>query len=131
MCTKDALYYQNTLLADEVSDAKGLLGAILRKSFKLDKQLAMIDDMFEKSKETTKEKVYVNGAGMPAKWLREHDAYTSEDYAEILKRYGKPVLAITGKADFQAEFHKLDALSGEKHITCFAPEKTDAYLKML
>ena len=79
-------------------------------------------DSFRKSTETTKEKVYVKGAGIPAKWLREHGAYTSEDFAEILKSYGKPVLAITGRADFQADYRRLDALRAESHIRCFAPE---------
>ena len=122
MCLKDALYYQNRLVAEELPSMKGLAGAIVRKSFDLKKQLALIDDMFRKSKETTKEKVYVKGAGMPAKWLREHGAYTSEDFAKILKSYGKPVLAITGKADFQADYRRLDAFQGEKHISCFAPD---------
>lgn len=122
MCIKDALYYQNKRMAEELPSIKGLTGAILRKSFDLNKQLATIDDMFRKSKETTKEKVYVKGAGMPAKWLREHGAYTSEDFAEVLKSYGKPVLAITGKADFQADYHKLEAFRSESNIRCFAPE---------
>lgn len=121
-CLKDALYFQNKLAAEELPSMKGLTGAIMRKSFDLDKQLAIIDDMFRKSKETTKEKVYVKGAGMPAKWLREHGSYTSEYFAEILKRYDKPVLAITGKADFQADYRKLDAIRAECHISCFAPE---------
>ena len=122
MCIKDALCYQNRLMAEELPSIKGSTGAILRKSFDLKKQLAMIDDMFRKSKETTKEKVYVKGSGVPAKWLREHGAYTSEDFAEILKRYKKPVLAITGKADFQADYHRLEAFWSESNIRCFAPK---------
>lgn len=122
MCIKDALYYQNRLMGDELPFMKGLTGAIMRKSFDLNKQLALVDDMFRKSKETTKEKVYIKGAGMPAKWLREHGSYTSEDFANILKQYKKPVLAITGKADFQADFRRLDAIQAESHISCFAPE---------
>ena len=122
MCMKDALCYQNRLMAEELPSIKGLTGAILRKSFDLNKQLATIDDMFRKSRETTKEKVYVKGAGVPAKWLREHGAYTSADFAEILKRYKKPVLAITGKADFQADHRRLDAFRSEGHIRCLAPE---------
>ena len=122
MCLKDALNYQNTLIADEVSNAKGITGAILRKSFSLNQQLAMIEDMFRKSKETQKEKVFVKGAPMPAKWLREHGTYTSDSFAEILKKYSKPVLAITGQADFQADFHRLESLQGEKHISCCAPK---------
>lgn len=122
MCIKDALYYQNRLMGDELPFMKGLTGAIMRKSFDLNKQLALVDDMFRKSKETTKEKVYIKGAGMPAKWLREHGSYTSEDYANILKQYKKPVLAITGKADFQADYRRLDAIQAESHIRCFAPE---------
>lgn len=122
MSLKDALYYQNRLLAEELPNMKGVTGLIMRKSFELDKQLAMIEDMFGKSKETTKETVFVKGASMPAKWLREHGSYTSEDFANILKRYGKPVLALTGEADFQADYHRLEALQGEKHISCFAPK---------
>ena len=119
---KDALYFQNRLIAEDLPGMKGLGGAVMRKSFHLDKQLATIDDMFEKSKDPAKEKISVKGSSMSAKWLREHGAYTSEQYAALLKQYGKPVLAITGKADFQADYRNLDALQGADHIQCLAPE---------
>ena len=122
MSLKDALYYQNTRVAAEIPNLKGVAGAIFRKSFDLKKQLALIDDLFRKSKETTKDKVYAKGAVMPAKWLREHGAYTTADYNAILKNYGKPILAVTGKADMQADYRMLDALQGVSHITCSAPE---------
>lgn len=35
MCIKDALYYQNKRMAEELPSIKGLTGAILRKSFDL------------------------------------------------------------------------------------------------
>ena len=57
MCLKDALYYQNRLMAEELPDMKGVAGAIMRRSFDLHKQLEMIDDTFRKSKETAKERV--------------------------------------------------------------------------
>lgn len=126
---KDALYYQNKLVAEEIKDKKGLSGAILRKSFNLEKQLAMINEMFKKSKETNKTNVFVKGAMMPAKWLREHGLYTSEDYAAKLKKYGRPVLALTGTADVQADYHKLDLLDGMAHIKCCAPENVNHLLR--
>lgn len=126
---KDALVYQNKLVAEEVQHKKGLSGAILRSSFKLEKQLAMLDEMFKKSKETNKTNVFVKGAMYPAKWLREHGLYTSEDYAAKLKKYGGPVLALTGTADIQADHHKLDLLNGTDHIRCCAPENVNHLLR--
>lgn len=128
---KDALYYQNKLVAAGLEHQSGLQGAILRKSFKLEKQLAMLDDMFRKSAETDKKAVFVKGAAMPAKWLREHGSYTTEDYVTKLKQYGKPVLAVTGKADVQTDYHWLDALDGAAHIRCCAPEKINHMLRAI
>lgn len=128
---KDALYYQNKLVAADITHTSGLQGAILRRSFKLEKQLAMIDDMFRKSAETNKDTVFVKGAAMPSKWLREHDSYTADDYAKMLKQYGKPVLAVTGTADVQADHHWLDALRGIEHIRCHAPEKINHMLRKI
>ncbi|HBI85523.1 MAG TPA: hypothetical protein DDX71_04450 [Ruminococcus sp.] len=119
---KDAMYYQNQFAAKDIPRMKGLSGAIMRKSFDLKKQLALLDEMFRKSGETTKDTIHVKGAAVPAKWLREHGAFTTEKYVDILKKYKKPVLAITGKADFQADYHKLEAFQGESHICCCAPD---------
>ena len=126
---KDALCYQNKLVAEDVQHKKGLSGTILRKSFKLEKQLAMLDDMFKKSTETDKTYVFVKGTIYPAKWLREHGLYTAEDYASKLKKYGRPVLALTGTADIQADYHKLDVLGGAAHIRCYAPKNVNHILR--
>lgn len=126
---KDALYYQNTLAAEEIGKKDGFSGALLKRSFDLKKQLAMIDDMFEKSSKTDKEKIFVRGAFMPAKWLREHGSYSSQDFADILKKYGSPVLAVTGTADIQADHRNLDLLKEQPHISCYAPERLGHVLR--
>lgn len=128
---KDALYYQNKLVAADIQHQSGLQGTILRRSFSLEKQLAMLDDMFRKSAETDKDTIFVKGSPMPAKWLKEHGSYTSEDYVQKLKQYGKPVLAVTGTADVHVDHHWLDALDGISHIRCCAPEKINHMLRKI
>ena len=50
-------------------------------------------------KEDTAGLLLFGGAMLNAKWVREHAFYSSEDYIMLLKKYGKPILAITGTAD--------------------------------
>lgn len=128
-CMKDALYYQNRLAVNEFQKKKGLLGVILRKSLTQEKADSKVNAMFKKCSETDKDKVFFGGSLLNAKWLREHNSYTSVDFVSLLEKYGKPVLAITGKADLSADFKQLKALRGIPFIECYAPEHVNHILR--
>ncbi len=129
MCIKDALYYQNRLLAEEAEHKEGLKGAILRRSATFKKSKTKVDGLFEKCSNTDKGRVFFGGATMNAKWVREHGSYASKDYVEMLRRYEGPVLAITGTKDLSADFTFLDAIKGIPSVECYAPEGVNHILR--
>ena len=45
---------------------------------------------------------------LPAKWMREHFAYSDEDILRILNESKIPILGITGTKDVQADSNDLD-----------------------
>lgn len=128
-CMKDALYYQNKLVINEFQKKNGLLGVILCKSMTLEKSDAKVNTMFKKCYETDKDKVFFGGSMLNAKWLREHNSYTSVDFVSLLKKYGKPIIAITGKADLSADFKQLETLKDVPFIECYAPEHVNHILR--
>ena len=73
--------------------------------------------------------VALDGMKMSAKWVREHLSYTSDDYAGMLKGFGKPVLAVTGTADLSADFRSLDSIKDVPTVTCYAPEGVNHILR--
>ena len=129
MNMKDALYYQNRLVAEDIPNLKGLTAALMKKTFDIDKQLAAVDELFEKSAKTDKDTVFMKGASMPAKWIREHSAYTSAGFAKKVIDFGRPVLAVTGKADVQADYRFLEAFEGAENVECHTPEKLNHILR--
>lgn len=130
-CMKDALYYQNRLAVNKFQNKKGLIGVIIRKSMTQEKADAKVNAMFEKCSETDKDRLFFGGSILNAKWIREHNSYTSEDFVSLLKKYGKPVLAITGKADLSADFRQLELLKDVPFIECYAPEKVNHILRVV
>lgn len=131
MNMKDALLYQNSLLAEEAKTKRGILGWVLRKQTANDKGRKTVEALFQKCMNTEKDRIFFNGARMNGKWLREHGSYTSGDYAEILKSFAKPVLAITGKADLCADYKCLDVLGEAHHIQTLAPEGVNHMLRLI
>jgi hypothetical protein len=126
---KEALYYQNNLVADEAESTGGFKGAILSKTAKRDKLIAHVDALFKKCRDSGEDTVRFQTVKMPAKWIREHEGLTSEDYASKIKAFGKPVLAITGTADVQADYRQLDLIRDATNVECYAPENMDHILK--
>lgn len=131
MSMKDALLYQNELLAKEAKRKKGLLGSILRIQTSGEKADARIETLFQKCSGTDKTRIFFGGAMMNAKWLREHGSYTSEHFADILKSFARPVLAITGTADQQADYRSLEKLSEAEHIQIYAPQGVNHILRAI
>ena len=126
---KDALLYQNYLAAEEFAKKKGLLGALLRSQASQEKTNAKVNAMFQKCVSAKKDRVFFGGAMLNAKWIREHDSHSSDDYVEHLKQYGKPILAITGTADISTDYRRLSALSEIPNAECFTPQNVNHILR--
>ena len=126
---KDALYYQNRALAAETETAKGLKGRLIHLTNGGEKGVARVDDMFERCSATDKDRIRVKGIGFNAKWLREHGKYSAEDYVRMTVEYGRPVLAVTGKADLSTDYRCLEAFSGNTNVECHAPDNVNHLLK--
>ena len=128
-CLKDALHHQYVLLDEQSKQKKGLVGLILRKTATLEKSEVKGKKMFDKANSTDSDTMRISGMKMSAKWLREHDSYTSEDFVSILKSFGKPILAVTGTADLNVDFRDLDALKDIPSVQCYAPEGVNHILR--
>lgn len=126
---KDALLYQNDLVAKEFQNKKGLLGMLLRSQTSREKTNAKVDTMLQRCKNTEKDRVFFSGAMLNAKWVREHASYSSEDYLTLLKKYGKPILAVTGTADISTDYRRLSALRDIPSAEIFTPSKVNHILR--
>ena len=129
MNMKDALHYQNTVLAEEAKRTKGIKGLLLRSASNEEKNHAKVDSMFAKCSATSKDKVFIKGGIINAKWIREHDAYDTDDLVAKLKAYGKPVLAITGTKDVSADYKMLDKVRDLPNVECYVPEGVNHILR--
>ncbi len=126
---KDALLYQNELVEDEFQHKKGLLGMLLRSQVSKEKTNAKVDAMFQKCVNTEKGRVFFGGAMLNAKWVREHASYSTEDYIRRLKKYSKPILAVTGTADISMDYRKLSALRDILSAEIFTPSNVNHILR--
>ncbi len=128
MSIKDALYYQNRLVIEQARDMRGLKGFMLRRMNE-EKAIAKVDKVFARCKNTDKDRIFISGALVNAKWIREHDERSSEDYAGILRSYNGPILAITGTKDLSADYRFLDSIRGIPGIECYVPEGVNHILR--
>ena len=126
---KDALLYQNDLATEEFQHKKGLLGMLLRSQTSKEKSYAKMDTMLQKCMNTEKDRVFFGGVMLNAKWVREHASYSSEDYTALLKKYGRPILAITGTADISMDYRKLSALEHIPSVEIFTPSNVNHILR--
>lgn len=126
---KDALLYQNYFAAEEFSKKKGLLGMLLRSQTSQEKTNAKVDAMFQKCISATKDRVFFGGAILNAKWVKEHARYCSEDYVTLLKRYGKPILAVTGTADISTDYRRLSVLNDIPLADSYTPHNVNHILR--
>ncbi|AMK13500.1 alpha/beta fold family hydrolase [methanogenic archaeon mixed culture ISO4-G1] len=122
MSMKDALHFQNWELAEEAKRTKGFKGFLLRGASNTEKNNAKVDRMFAKASATDKDKIFISGGIINAKWIREHDAYTADALIAKLSAYGKPILAVTGTKDLSADYKALDRLRGISNVECYVPE---------
>lgn len=63
------------------------------------------------------------------RWVKEHAAFSSADYAGMLGSYGKPILAITGTADLSADYRKLGLLRKIETAEVFTPRNVNHILR--
>ena len=61
--------------------------------------------------------------------MKEHYTLNSEDYVKLLKAYKGKILAITGKADVQADYKALEEISQLDHVTIYTPEQINHILR--
>lgn len=129
ICLKDATLYQNYLAAEEFKKKKGFLGVLLRNQASQVKTNAKIEAMFQKCVNTEKDRIFFGGAMLNAKWVREHASHSSEDYTALLRQYGKPVLAITGRADISTDYRMLSVLDDIPFAESYTPQDVNHILR--
>lgn len=129
MSLKDAMLYQNYLVLEQANDMKGILGWYLRKVLKKDKIEKQVSVIYERANKTNKPRYFYNGTFLSTKYMKEHHALTKEDYIELLKVYKGKILAITGKADVQADYRVLEDISLIDRVTIDTPEYVNHILR--
>ena len=129
MGLKDAMLYQNYLVIEQVKDMRGILGWYLRKVINKDAIEKQVLGLFEKAEQSKKLTYFYRGALLPTKYIKEHYALNSEDYVKLLKAYKGKILAITGKADLQADYRKLDDISNLDNATIYTPLNVNHLMK--
>jgi hypothetical protein len=129
MGMKEALYYQNRALAKEVDGMKGIKGAIMRRLSSEEKNIAKVDKIFDRCRSADKPVIRYSGVRMSTKWWKEHESYTSEDLAGLVRAFGKPVLAITGDKDVSSDYHCLDRIRGAPNVECYVSKNVNHILR--
>ena len=129
MGLKEALLYQNYLVFEQVQNMKGILGWYLRKVLTKDRIEKQVIDLFNKASKSDKSRFFYNGGFFNTKYMQEHDALSNQEYVNMLKEYKGKVLAITGMADIQADYRKLDSISSINGITTYTPEKVNHVMR--
>ena len=129
MSLKDAMLYQNYLILDQVKDMKGVLGSFLRKTLNKESIEKQISDFFLKAEHSKKNVFFYKGSIIPTKYIREHNSLTKDDFIDILKVYKGKILALTGKADVQADYRVLDEISLFDNVIIYTPEQVNHVLR--
>jgi hypothetical protein len=128
-CLRDAQRYQYREIEELSKRKKGPMGFILRKTATYEKSEAKGDELYRKAETVSSDSMRYKGISMSAKWLREHNSYTSEDFRDMIEAFGRPVLAVTGTADLNVSFRQLDTLNGIPRVECYAPENVNHILR--
>ena len=108
---------------------KGFMSWIMNKTIskeKIDKQLT---DLYEKANKAKKDTFFYKGALISSKWLKEHGAFTNDDFVKMIEDYDGKVLAITGKSDLQADYTCLDKIAEFENVTTYTPDNVNHMLK--
>jgi len=130
-CTglREALFYQNYLMHEQAQTMSGLSGWYLRKTFTKEKIEDKINKLFDKANNNNKEKFFYKGIFFSTKYVREHNDFTSEKGEQMIKEFNGKCLAITGKADVQADYKKLENIASFDGVTIYTPDKINHLLK--
>lgn len=107
-----ALKMQQELAYSELEKLTGFKGFLINKFKMTDKLRKKNEKFFEKILNSDRDVMRMNFVRVSSKWFREHFTY------DIVADYEKitcPVLAITGKKDFQADYRALETLSKYIH----------------
>ena len=129
MGLKDAMLYQNYLVIEQAQNMKGILGWYLKRVLKKDMIEKQVLGIFEKAEKTKKSTYFYRGALLPTKYMKEHHALNNEEYVKLLKAYKGKILAITGKADVQADYRRLEDISNLDNVTTYTPLKVNHLMK--
>jgi len=108
---KEPMIYQNLIILDEIQKLKGLKGMMLRLLLTEEKLRKQLDDLFQKMTMSEGDTIRYKLKKTPARWFREHFAYSSEEIVEILGECEYPILAITGDKDVQADYNDLNRIN--------------------
>jgi pimeloyl-ACP methyl ester carboxylesterase len=128
---KTSMEEQGRFILDEVSEIKGLKGVLLRLALSEKSITEKQKKLFERISKSTTDSVRIQLMKFPAKWLREHLAYSDQDLISKLNHLQIPTLAVTGDKDVQTDYRNLKALAelDSVHITTSVIEDMDHMLK--
>ncbi|MCD4714413.1 MAG: alpha/beta hydrolase [Clostridiales bacterium] len=128
---KTSMEEQGRFLLDEVSEIKGIKGKLLRFLLSEKSVVEKQQKLFERISKSTKDTVRIQLMNFPAKWLREHLAYSNQDLINKLNHQTIPILAVTGNKDVQTDYRNLNALSelDSEYIVTSVIEDMDHMLK--
>jgi len=129
MGLKEAMIYQNSQICDEVQAMDGIKGWFLRLLVKKEKVIQQVNDLYEKANKSEEEKFFFRGASFSTKYIKEHGELTGEKYTEMIKKFSGKTLAITGKADLQTDYTKLENIASCDRVTVYTPEKVNHILR--
>ncbi|WP_214692375.1 alpha/beta fold hydrolase [Exiguobacterium sp. s160] len=128
---KTSMQEQAHFLLDEVKRTKGIKGKLLRLSLNEKSVIGKQQKLFERVTATDQDTMRIQLMKFPAKWLREHLAYTDESLRDRLVQLNVPTLALTGDRDVQTDVHHLDELDAlhAKHVEVQKIRNMDHMLK--
>ena len=128
---KTSMQEQAHFLLDEVKRTKGIKGKLLRLSLNEKSVIGKQKKLFERVTATDQDTMRIQLMKFPAKWLREHLAYTDESLRDRLVQLNVPTLALTGDRDVQTDVHHLDELDAlhAEHIEVQKIRNMDHMLK--
>ncbi len=126
---KSALIYQNLLVLKQYENKKGFIAWYLKKVLTREKIEKQFNDLFKKAEKSKKERYFFNGALFNTKYMREHGSLTDECFTNILNNYSGKVLAITGTADLNTDYHSLEKLNS--NFKTFVPQNVNHILRKI
>jgi len=129
MSMRDAMMYQNLKICDEVETMEGIKGWFLRLFLKKEKVEKEVNDLYNKADNSKKDRIFYKGTFLGTKYLHEHGELTGEKYIQLIKEFSGKTLAITGKADLQADYSKLENIASYDKVTVYTPEKVNHILR--